>query len=289
MTYGGRRVSGLLPRSIVTYRPYSKERSLSGADRMQSIRILLADRHSLFRQALHELLDLEGDFEVVAEASEESEIVTQAQRTLPDVALVGVGLSEGDGIVAIEQMRAQVPGCRAVVIADGEDPEVLLRAVEAGATGYITKGYALSDLMAAARAAYRGETIVPPSMLGDLLQSLLQRRRQEDEAVARIGRLTRRERQVLILLAEGGNKESIGRALFISPETARTHIQNVLAKLGVHSRLEAATLAMRGNLLSDPADALRVTLDLTSTLPGGETSDREPATPAGTGLQGGHR
>jgi two-component system nitrate/nitrite response regulator NarL len=262
---------------------------------METIRILIADEHSLFRQALRELLDRETDFEVVAEAGDESEIVTKAQQTLPDVALLGVELAAGDGITAIQLIRDQVPGCRAVVIADSEDPEILLKAVEAGANGYITKGYALSDLMSAARAAHRGETIVPPSMLGDLIQSLLRRRRHEDEAIARIGRLTRRERQVLILLAEGGNKETIGRALFISPETARTHVQHVLAKLGVHSRLEAATLAMRGNLLPNPDDALRVTLHLeperTDPQPQPEPPTAEDSTRAGTagGTEGGRR
>jgi DNA-binding NarL/FixJ family response regulator len=229
---------------------------------MQTVKILLADEHSLFRQALRELLDQEADFEVVAEAGDESETVAKARRTQPDLALVAMDLTEGDGIAAIGLIKEQAPGCRAVIIAGSEDPEVLLKAVEAGASGYITKGYALSELMSAARAAHRGETIVPPTMLGDLIQNLLRRRRLEDEAVARIGRLTRREREVLSLLAQGGNKETIGRALYISPETARTHIQHVMAKLGVHSRLEAATLAMRANLFPKSDDSVSVTLHL---------------------------
>jgi DNA-binding NarL/FixJ family response regulator len=198
----------------------------------------------------------------VAETGEEADTISKAQQSRPDVALLGTDLTAGDGISALQRIREEVPGCRGVIIADREDPDILLRAVEAGASGYITKGYALSDLMATARAAFRGETVVPPAMLGDLIQNLLRRRRYEDEALARIGRLTRRERQVLALLAEGGNKETIGRALFISPETARTHIQHVLAKLGVHSRLEAATLAMRGNLLPYPDDQVKVTVDV---------------------------
>jgi two-component system, NarL family, response regulator DegU len=242
------------------------------------MRILLADEHSLFRQALRELLDQETDFEVVAEAGDEAETVAKAQRTQPDLALVSMNLTAGDGITAIELIHQQASGCRAVIIAGSEDPEVLLRAIEAGASGYITKGYALSDLMSAARAVHRGETIVPPRMLGDLIQNLLQRRRHEDEAIARIARLTRRERQVLALLAEGGNKETIGRALFISPETARTHIQHVLAKLGVHSRLEAATLAHRGNLLP-ASDEVSVTLHLERS---GEPSFERVATESGS-------
>jgi DNA-binding NarL/FixJ family response regulator len=252
---------------------------------MQTVRILLADEHSLFRQALRELLDQEADFEVVAEAGDESETVAKAQQSRPDLALVGMNLAAGDGITAIELIRAQASGCRAVIIAGSEDPEVLLRAIEAGASGYITKGYALSDLMSAARAVHRGETIVPPRMLGGLIQNLLRRRRHEDEAIARISRLTRRERQVLALLAEGGNKETIGRALFISPETARTHIQHVLAKLGVHSRLEAATLAHRGNLLP-ASDEVSVTLHLERSEPSFEPAATEPGSPSPVGTGG---
>jgi DNA-binding NarL/FixJ family response regulator len=247
---------------------------------MKTVRILLADEHSLFRQALRELLDQETDFEVVAEAGDESETVAKAQRTRPDLALVSMELTAGDGITAIELIREQVSGCRTVIITGSEDPEVLLRAVEAGASGYITKGYALSDLMSAARAVHRGEMIVPPRMLRDLIQGQLRRRRHEDEAIAQIARLTRRERQVLALLARGGNKETIGRALFISPETARTHIQHVLAKLGVHSRLEAATLAHRGNLVPASDDEVSVTLHLEPS--SGEPSFERAATDSGS-------
>jgi DNA-binding NarL/FixJ family response regulator len=252
---------------------------------MQTVRILVADKHSLFRQALRELLDEETDFEVVAEAGDDSGAVARATQAKPDLALVSTELSAGDSITAIELINEHVSGCRAVIIAASDDPEVLLRAVEAGASGYITKGYALSDLMSAARAVHRGETVVPPRMLGGLIRQLLRRRRDEDEALARIARLTRRERQVLALLAEGGNKETIGRALFISPETARTHIQHVMAKLGVHSRLEAAKVAHQGNRPTASNDAFGVSLPLEAAPP--EGSSERTATgsdsPAGIG------
>jgi two-component system, NarL family, response regulator DevR len=252
---------------------------------MQTVRILVADRHSLFRQALRELLDEETDFEVVAEAGDESETIARATQTKPDLALVSTELGAGDSITAIELINEHVIGCRAVIIAGSDDPEVLLRAVEAGASGYITKGNALSDLMSAARAIHRGETIVPPSMLGGLIQRLLRRRRDEDEAIARIARLTRRERQVLALLAEGGNKETIGRALFISPETARTHIQHVMAKLGVHSQLEAAKVAHRGNPPTASYDAFGVSMPLEAAPPGRspEGAATGSGSPAGIG------
>ena len=107
----------------------------------------------------------------------------------------------------------------------------------------LTKGCPLSELIDATRAIHQGETLVPSRMLGPLLARLIHRRRERDEAAKRIGRLTRREREVLGLLSQGISNEGIAQALVISPETARTHIQNVLGKLGVHSRLEAAAFA----------------------------------------------
>jgi DNA-binding NarL/FixJ family response regulator len=177
--------------------------------------------------------------------------VAESQTSRPDVAIVATRLADGDGLNAIRLIKRSVPECRAVLVADKRDDESLLKAVEAGASGYITKGDALSELMTTARAVRRGETVVPSAMLGGLLERLMLRRRQEGDAMKRIANLTRRERQILSLLAEGGNKETIARTLVISPETARTHIHNVLTKLGVHSRLEAASVAMRARVLED--------------------------------------
>jgi DNA-binding NarL/FixJ family response regulator len=213
--------------------------------------VLLADQHSLFRQALRELLDREDDIHVVAQTGGEAETVAESQTSRPDVAIVATRLADGDGLTAIRLIKRSVPECRAVLVADKRDDESLLKAVEAGASGYITKGDALSELMTTARAVRRGETVVPSAMLGGLLERLMLRRRQEGDAMKRIANLTRRERQILSLLAEGGNKETIARTLVISPETARTHIHNVLTKLGVHSRLEAASVAMRARVLED--------------------------------------
>lgn len=226
--------------------------SLSQANK--PIRILLADRHSLFRQAVRELLDRQEDLEVVAEAEAEAEVMIQARNVSPDVALIGSNVGDGDALEVLTSMRQLVPGCRVVVIASNEDPGTLLQAVEAGASGYITKECALSDLMKAARSVHRGETLVPPTMLGTLLERLVQRRRQATEARRRLSHLTRRERQVLALLGDGGNKETIARTLVISPETARTHIQNILSKLGVHSSLEAAAFVMQNGVREEVSD-----------------------------------
>src|SRR5919106_687622 len=130
-----------------------------------------------------------------------------------------------------------------VVLESESDVEVVAEArdgLEAGASGYLTKESPLAELIDAARAIHRGETLIPRRMLGALLARLIRRRREQDEALRRMSKLTRREKEVLALLAGGGDNDAIAQALVISPQTARTHIQNVLGKLGVHSRLEAA-------------------------------------------------
>jgi DNA-binding NarL/FixJ family response regulator len=138
-----------------------------------------------------------------------------------------------------------------IVFSGQEDERVLLEAMEAGASGYLSKEAPLADLINAARAVHRGEALVPPRMLGALLQRIIHRRRERDEALKRMTNLTRREREVLGFLALGADNDMIAQRLVISPETARTHVQNVLGKLHVHSRLEAAAFVTQNGILDD--------------------------------------
>jgi DNA-binding NarL/FixJ family response regulator len=219
------------------------------------VRVLLADGHSLFRDALSTALTAEPDLVVVGEARDGLEAVAEASRTEPHVVVLDADLPNGDGVRAAALIRDRLPGCRIVILAAEEDPEVLTSAVEVGASGYLTKASPLSDLVEAIRSVHRGDTLVPAQMLGGLLERLIRRRQEQDEAVRRLGRLTAREREVLSLLAQGGDNDSIAQVLVISPQTARTHIQNVLVKLGVHSRLEAAALAIQNGLAGEVASS----------------------------------
>jgi two-component system NarL family response regulator len=208
----------------------------------------LAEGQSLFRDAVMSALDRQDDFHVVAVAGDGMAAVSEAERTRPDVVLLDVNLPNRDGIGAARLVKDQVPGCRVLVLASGEDDAVLLRAVEAGADGYVTKTGPLADLVDAVRSIHRGETVVPRRMLGPLLSRLLSRGREQEAALRVVSQLTRREREVLALLARGGNNDRIAQVLVISPQTARTHVQNVLSKLGVHSRLEAAAFVARSGI-----------------------------------------
>jgi two-component system NarL family response regulator len=215
------------------------------------IRVLLADEHALFREAVKMVLDGEPDITVVAEARDGLRAVSEAERLTPHVALIDAGLPNCDGVRATQLIGKRVASCRVLVLASGEDLNLLEAAIRAGARGFLTKERPLDELIAAARALHRGETLVPPLMLGGLLARLTRRVREQDDAIRRIARLTRREKEVLALLAEGADNEGIAQRLVVSPQTARTHIQNVLSKLDVHSRLEAAMFVTQNALLDE--------------------------------------
>jgi DNA-binding NarL/FixJ family response regulator len=215
------------------------------------VRVLLAESQLLLREAMRIALTNAGDIEVVAEVGDRMRAVAAAKATKPDVALIDVALPGRDGVQTTRMIGETVPSCRIVLFGGKEDERPMMEALEAGASGYLTEQASLGDLVDATRAASRGEALVPPRLVATLLNRLIWHRRERDEAIFLLSQLTRRERQVLAMLARGANNRGIAEALTISPDTARTHIQNLLGKLGVHSRLEAAALAARGGLSED--------------------------------------
>lgn len=216
-----------------------------------TIRVLLADERALFRESVRVALERESDIQVVAQARDGLEAMAEAERTRPDVAVLDVALPTCDGIGATRLLADALPDCRILVLAPSEDLNTLVLALESGASGFLTKDRPLVELIAATRAIHAQEMVVPPTMFGGLLRRLLDQRREQGEALRRVSRLTRREREVLSLLAQGADNKRIAQRLVISPETARTHIQRVLSRLGVHSRLEAAMFVTRTGILKD--------------------------------------
>ncbi len=221
------------------------------------VRILLADEQALFREAVRVILESQPDLEVVGEAGDGAQAALEAERTRPDVALIDALLPNSDGVRTIQLIHERRPDCKVVVLADSEDDQLLIESLEAGATGFLTKGSPLSELIDAARRVQRGEVLIPPRLLGPLLARLIRRRREQDEAYRQMARLTKREKEILALLADGADNNAIAQALVISPGTARTHVQNVLGKLGVHSRLEAAAFVMRNGIREELEEATR--------------------------------
>jgi DNA-binding NarL/FixJ family response regulator len=221
------------------------------SDSPDRIRVLLADRHALFREAMRAVLEGEPEIHVVAEARDGLEAVSEAERSLPQVAIIDAELPVSDGAHTTAAIKARLPDCQVLVLSAREDYRNLIEVLDAGASGYLTRESPLADLIHATRAIHRGDTLVPPGMLGPLLTDLLRRKRDQDRGFEKIARLTTREREVLSLLAQGSDNDSIARSLVISPQTARTHIQNILGKLEVHSRLEAAAFVMQSGLLAN--------------------------------------
>ncbi len=218
------------------------------------VRILIADDQALFREAVRTVLEVEEDLQVVAEAGTELHAVAEAERARPDVAIVDSRLPGGGGLVAAREIIERVPSVRILILSGQDHERAVVDAIEGGVTGFMTKESALSELIEAVRSIVRGETVVPTPLLGPLLSELLHRRHEQDQALERISRLTPREMQVLRLLVGGADNEAIGGALRISPQTARTHVQNILAKLQVHSRLEAAALVTKQGVLDHLSD-----------------------------------
>jgi DNA-binding NarL/FixJ family response regulator len=148
-------------------------------------------------------------------------------------------------------LKERCPDSRVLVLVGRESQATLVESLQAGASGYLAKGCPVSELIESTRAVARGEVRIPLHMLGELLSYLIDRPQQRARALRHVSRLTRREKEILSMLADGADNSAIARILVISGETARTHIQHILAKLGVHSRLEAAVFVRQNDILDD--------------------------------------
>lgn len=213
------------------------------------MRVLIASRKALLRDALGVAIEADGAFRAITEVAGPTDVLAQAGAQHPDVIVLDSETAGASGSSTIRTLREEVPDARILLIAEREDVDELAAALEAGATGYLTTDSDLDDLVDSLRAVVDGETFIPGCMLGSLLGRYIVQRRLQRDALARTAELTRRERQVLCLLAQGADTKGIARELVISPETARTHAQNILGKLGVHSRLEAAALVSESGIL----------------------------------------
>ncbi len=220
-------------------------------DPQAPIRILLVDEQSLFRQAMAGVLDGQPGMQIVAEAEDAPCAVRDAKITNPNVAFLDANLMRSGLASTVTCIKESAPGCEVIVLSSHRQTAELAEALLAGASAYLTKEAPIDELIRATRSVHRGETVVPPEMVGPLLALLLDRRGERAHLVKRLARLTKREREVLALLAEGADKGVIAERLVISPQTARTHIQNILEKLGVHSRLEAAAFARQHEILRE--------------------------------------
>jgi len=210
------------------------------------IRVLIADDHTIVRQGLVSLLRSSGEIEVVAEAADGLEAVERALATRPDVAVVDLSMPRLSGLEAVRRIRAQVPGVRILVLTVHEEDEYVVPTVRAGASGYLLKDTAVSDLLAAVRALHAGQGWFGPQAA----RSLADQQRAPQTFGDPYGPLTAREREVFHLLAEGKTTKEIAHALKLSPKTAGNHRHRIMEKLGVHNAAELVRYASKHGLLS---------------------------------------
>jgi DNA-binding NarL/FixJ family response regulator len=208
------------------------------------------DDHRLVTDMLSDALADSEDVEVVGIGTNGAEGVDLARHHQPDVVLMDVEMDEMNGIVATREIVQTVPGAKVVMLTANADQATILDAMESGAVGYLTKDKALiDDVVDAVMRAHAGEIMLPTALIGRLITSLATRRREQVERQDLIERLTAREREILHLIAEGADNKTLADRLVVSPHTVRTHVQNLLAKLGAHSKLEALTIAARRGLV----------------------------------------
>ena len=210
------------------------------AHRRATIRILVADDHPVVRAGVAGMLATQADFELVGEAADGREAVALAGRTAPDVVLMDRKMPGWDGVGAIRELAANVPGARVLVVSTFESDADVLHAVEAGATGYLLKDAPSDELFGAIRATARGESVLSPRAASRLIGRA---RRPEDQS------LSARELEVLQLVARGTSNKLIARDLQISETTVKTHLLRIFAKLGVDDRTAAVTTALARGLL----------------------------------------
>ena len=209
------------------------------------IRVLLVDDHAVVRMGLKSFFDMLDDIEVVGEASDGSEGVAMARRLKPDVVLMDLLMPNMDGVTAIGRIKAELPETEIVTMTSFIEEEKVTAALEAGASGYVLKDAEADEVADAVRAAYAGEVHLDPQVARLLAQRMRQKKSPDDELVEP---LTEREKDVLRVLGQGLSNKEIGAALFITERTARTYVSNILGKLGLASRTQAALYAVEHKL-----------------------------------------
>jgi NarL family two-component system response regulator LiaR len=210
------------------------------------IRVLIVDDHAVVRQGLRTFLELQDGIEVVGEAADGGEAVVLAEQLTPDVVLMDLVMPGSGGIEAIRLVRERSPATRVIVLTSFADDDRIFPAVRAGAAAYLLKDVEPQELAGAIRTVHAGESLLHPSVAARLMEEVA----SEGGRARGTDTLTEREHEVLGLLARGCSNKVIARELDVSEKTVKTHVSNILGKLGVTDRTQAALLAVREGLVS---------------------------------------
>ena len=217
----------------------------------EPIRVLVVDDQELFRRGLVMLLGVEPGIEVVGEAGDGVEGTNLATSAAPDVVLLDVRMPKRSGIEACVAIKETVPSAKIIMLTVSDEEADLYEAVKSGASGYLLKDSSIEEVAQAVRVVSDGQSLISPSMAVKLIDEFKQMSRPERSQVPGL-RLTERELEVLRLVAKGMNNREIARQLFISENTVKNHVRNILEKLQLHSRMEAVMYAVREKLLDIP-------------------------------------
>jgi DNA-binding NarL/FixJ family response regulator len=221
-------------------------------------RVFLADCQPLFNEALEALITRDGRNQVVGQASTAMQVTESVVQLGPDLVVLDADLGLTSRPTLVETLLLELPDTKMILLAQETDIDLLLLAIRAGALGVVGKKSGTQTVLRAVQAVLDGEGVVPRSMLPELFRRLIDLGDRASDTP--LNRLSPREREVLVLLGRGWSNARIGEELYISPHTVRTHVQNILQKLEMHSKLEAATFAMQHELASRrPAAAGEVT------------------------------
>jgi DNA-binding NarL/FixJ family response regulator len=214
-----------------------------------AIRVLIVDDHAVFSDALATILRTEPEIEVVGTGGTVQQAIALARTLQPDVILLDVHMPDGSGITAAAAIKKDRPETQVVILTSDEEESVLRSAVQAGVTGYLSKHESAAQVVLAVRSAARGEALIAPYMLARLLRGL-----QKKDEPGPVTPLTPRELEVLRELSLGHDNETVAKNLKMSPNTVRTHVQNILSKLAVHSKLEAVSRGIREGWIRIPQE-----------------------------------
>ena len=216
----------------------------------EPIRVLIADDHALFRRGLNMDLESEEGIDVVAEAEDGQDAIAKSEEFAPDVVLMDVRMPRVSGIEATRTIRDVIPTAKILMLTVSDEEEDLYEAIKAGANGYLLKEISVEEVAEAIRAVVQGQSLISPSMASKLLNEFNSlARKAEERQQYPAPALTSRELEVLKLVAKGMSNREIADQLYISENTVKNHVRNILEKLHLHSRMEAVIYAVRERLL----------------------------------------
>ncbi len=214
----------------------------------ENITVMIADDHALMREGLKQILEMEDDIDVIAEAGDGEETMEKTLKYRPDLVLLDINMPKMNGIEVLRRYKDLGVESKVIMLTIHNDREYLYETIKIGANGYVLKDSDADSLIKAIKDVYLGKTYIQPSIASSLVEQLEEDKKENNENLMKIESLTKREYEVLTLIAEGLNNREIAERLFISEKTVKNHVSNIFRKLDVNDRIQAAIFAFKNNI-----------------------------------------